>query len=418
MAIALSWFILTGYLALGWINDLAQYVPKPVAVSIVMAIALLPGFMNAFLVTSLLIDRRPPHVPLKSYPPVSLLIAAYNEALQIRQTIQSILDQKYPGELEILVIDDGSTDATAAVVSTLKNSQVRLLQLGHGGKAAALNHGFQQAKQDLIVVMDADTYLFPESIERLVARICHDPPGTAAVAGAILVRNSRLNWVTRVQEWDYYHGIASVKRLQSLYQGTLVAQGAFSIFRKEAIREVGGWPETVGEDIVQTWALLNRGYRIGFAENALAFTNVPSTYRDFFRQRRRWARGLIEALKHHPRLLVRPRLTTMFIYWNALFPVMDTVYLAVFLPGVLAALFGYYFIAGPMTLAVLPLSLLVNGTMYRVQGRMFAERGLNIRRNIGGFIWYMFVYQVVMSPASVAGYLAELVGLRKGWGTK
>ena len=93
----------------------------------------------------------------------------------------------------------------------------------------------------------------------LVERYLSDPPNTRAVAGTMLVRNSRANWVTRAQEWDYFHGIAAIKRVQSLYQGTLVAQGAFSIYDRATLIEVGGWADCVGEDIVLTWAMLREG---------------------------------------------------------------------------------------------------------------------------------------------------------------
>lgn len=418
LLLALLWLGVATYLALPWIGDLAHHVPKPFAWAIIAFIALAPGFMNAFLMSSLLIDRRPPYVPLSEYPAITLLVAAFNEERTVRQTVKSIFDQNYPGPFEIIVIDDGSTDNTAAILKSLEHPLLKVIHAEHGGKSKALNLGLQQASHDVIVTMDADSYLFHGAIERLISRLVNDPPATAAVAGAVLARNSRNNWVTRMQEWDYFHGIASVKRLQSLYHGTLVAQGAFSAFRKCVVLEVGGWPETVGEDIVQTWAMLMKGYRIGFAENAIVFTNVPETYNAFFRQRRRWARGLIEAFKFYPQILLKPRLSTFFICWNFFFPILDSVFLFIFLPGVIAALFGYYFIAGPMTLAVLPLTLLVNAGMFQIQRGMFEEQGLKVRRNIFGFIWFMLTYQVFMAPASVAGYLAELAGLRKGWGTK
>lgn len=418
LLLGLLWLSLTSYLALPWIDDLAHVVPKPFAVATIIFIALLPGFINAFLMSSLLFDRRPPYVPLDPYPPITLLVAAFNEERTIRQTVKSVFDQHYPGAVELIVIDDGSTDNTAALLKSIDHPSLKVIHADHGGKAKALNLGLQQARHEIVITIDADCALFRGALERIVARLSNDPPGTAAVAGAVLARNSRNNWITRIQEWDYFHGIASVKRLQSLYHGTLVAQGAFSAFRKRVLLEVGGWPETVGEDIVQTWAMLKKGYRIGFAENAIVFTNVPETFQAFFRQRRRWARGLIEAFKFYPRILFQPRLSTLFIYWNLLFPVLDLVYLFIFIPGVIAAFFGYYFIAGPMTLAVLPLALIVNAVMFRIQRRMFQEQGLKVRRNIFGFIWFMLTYQVFMAPASVAGYLAELAGLRKGWGTK
>ena len=90
------------------------------------------------------------------------------------------------------------------------------------------------------------------ALTRIVERMLSDPPGTEAVAGSVLVRNSRRNVLTKAQEWDYFHGIAAVKRMQSMYHGTLVAQGAFSLYEREALREVGGWPDCVGEDMAES----------------------------------------------------------------------------------------------------------------------------------------------------------------------
>src|ERR1700688_2990857 len=173
---------------------------------------------------------------------------------------------------------------------------------------------------------------------------------TVAVAGAIAVRNTRRNLMTKFQEWDYFHGISVIKRAQSLDQGTLVAQGAFSLFDRDLVKKLGGWSDCVGEDIVLSWAILTRGHRIGYAENALVFSNVPETYRQLFQQRRRWARGMFEALRAHPEILITKRLSLTFIMMNLFFPWIDTAYLCFFIPGLIAAPFGFYLFAGPMTL--------------------------------------------------------------------
>ncbi len=418
LALAALWFCVCFFLARPWIAELSSIVPHMVALFLVATIALIPGFMYAFIVISLLLDRRPPLKPLLQYPSLSLLIAAFNEEEQIRECIESVLKQEYPGELEIIVIDDGSTDRTLTVLKELSLPGIRVVAADHGGKANALNLGLQAARHDLVVTIDADTYLYRNALKLIVGRLLADPPETAAVAGAVLVRNSRSSMIARMQEWDYFHGIAAAKRIQSLYQGTLVAQGAFSLFRKKAVLEAGGWPDKVGEDIVLTWALLKRGYRIGFAEDAVCFTQVPGTYRIFYHQRQRWSRGMIEGFKQHPEVLMTPRLSTFFVYWNLLFPVLDLVYLFVFLPGLAAALLGYYFIAGPLTLAVLPLAMLMNYLMFSVQKKMFLSRGLKVRQNAAAFWWYALCYQMVMVPACVAGYLSEMMSLRKQWGTK
>ncbi|BDE06791.1 glycosyl transferase [Vulcanimicrobium alpinum] len=420
LTIACLWVTFSVIMALPWIFDLSRTVTFPVAIATITLIAFFPGAMNAFIVSSLMIDRRPARRAPTVYPPVSILIAAYNEQATIAATIENVFETGYPGAMEVLVIDDGSTDATLVRARAMiaKYPALRVIAAPHGGKAAALNRGLELSSHDLLVSIDADTFLYRDALGRIVERFLSDPPETAAVAGTVLVRNSRDGVLAKVQEWDYFHGIAAVKRAQSLYQGTLVAQGAFSLYTKAALREVGGWPDTVGEDIVMTWAMLKSGHRVGYAEDAIAFTNVPTSYGAFFKQRRRWARGLIEAFRRHPEVLIQPRLNAVFIYWNLLFPLLDAVYLFVFVPGVVMALFGRFDLAGPATIAVLPLALLINLVIFRTQQPMFARQGLLVRRNLFGFLSYLLVYSLMLQPATIAGYLSEIIGLRKSWGTK
>src|SRR5207245_1004080 len=165
------------------------------------------------------------------------------------------------------------------------------------------------------------------ALRHAVARMLSSPPDTVAVAGSVLVRNSRQNTLARVQEWDYFLAIASVKRQQALFQGTLVAQGAFSVYRTTAVQRAGGWPNRIGEDIVLTWALITNGGRTVFEPSAIAFTDAPVSFRHFFRQRQRWARGMIEGLREHGReLLGSRRLYAHAVAANCVFPYLDTVY--------------------------------------------------------------------------------------------
>jgi biofilm PGA synthesis N-glycosyltransferase PgaC len=247
-----SWFALTALIALPWIAELSTRIGAPLALLGIGGIALVPGFMNAFLIASLMLDRRPPRSKPSRYPAVSILIAAYNEEASIADTLRSINNQDYPGVFEVFVIDDGSQDRTAAIVDACDNDWLHLLRQPHNaGKSAALNRGLAEARFDLVVTLDADSFLYRDALRNLVERYLSDPPNTRAVAGTMLVRNSRRNWVTKAQEWDYFHGIAAIKRVQSLYQGTLVAQGAYSLYERAALREIGGWVDCVGEDIVR-----------------------------------------------------------------------------------------------------------------------------------------------------------------------
>jgi biofilm PGA synthesis N-glycosyltransferase PgaC len=111
-------------------------------------------------------------------------------------------------------------------------------------------------------------------------------------------------------------------------------------------------------------------------------------------------------------------MTTLFIWWNLAFPVLDLAYTLVFVPGILLALVGVFWLAGPMTLLVLPLGMLVNFAMFRVQSGMFDAQGLKVRSNPGGFLAYVLLYSLVLQPACVLGYFKELLGARKHWGTK
>ncbi|MDO8412384.1 MAG: glycosyltransferase [Gallionellaceae bacterium] len=418
---AILWTVLSVYLARYWFYELSGFIGVALAALVILGIAIIPGFMNTFLVTSLLMDRRPVRVGLAEYPPLTILISAYNEEAIISKTLKSIALQHYPAPLEVMVIDDGSSDATAAIVAdeATRYSWLKLIRMPkNGGKAIALNQGLAQASNPLLVTLDADSYLYADALKSIVERYFGDPSNTKVVAGTVLVQNSRESWITRAQEWDYFHGIAAIKRAQSLFQGTLVAQGAFSLYDRQTLIEVGGWPNCVGEDIVLTWAILNRGYRVGHCEDACVFTNVPARLKQFSRQRQRWSRGMIEAFKQHPSILFAPRLSTFFIYWNILFPFLDLVFTVFFIPGLIMALFGYYWIAGPMTLALLPIAMAMNYVMFFFGKKTFTSLNLQVRTNIIGFLIYTIGYSLIMQPVCLGGYLSELFNRKKNWGTK
>ena len=425
LLVSLAWAALSVKLSQPWLSELSKPLGFALAVFVIAFIAYVPGFMNAFLIGSILSDRRPVLRKYDQLPDVCVLVACYNESENIADTLTSLSRQDYHGNVEVVVIDDGSTDDSLAIARTKAQQlarpglQIRVLaQPQNGGKSKALNRGLAETQQALVVTVDGDSYLRADALRKLVERFLSDPPGTVAVAGAVLVRNSRENWLTRSQEWDYFHGIAAVKRMQSMYHGTLVAQGAFSLYTRVSLEGVGGWPECVGEDIVVSWALLETGARIGYCEEACLFTKVPTKVGQFARQRQRWSRGLMEAFARHGRLLVKPRMTTLFIWWNLLFLPLDLVYTFAFIPGIVLALFGYYWIAGIMTLLVLPLAALWNIVIFRVQSHMFKRQDLRVRRNVSGFVFYTLAYTMILQPVCVMGYAAELLRLRKTWGTK
>ena len=416
-----SWMVFSFWYSQPWFSDLSNEIGTFPAYFIITFIAIIPGFMNAFVAMALLLDRRPKVIVDQRYPPVTILIAAYNEENSIASTLSGIFLQDYPADIRVIVINDGSSDKTVDSVKALKaaHPNLELIDLGHnGGKASALNHGLAKCTTDIIISIDADSYILKYGVRHLVGRYLSDPINTKAVAGEILIRNSRENWITKAQEWDYFLGIATIKRIQSLFQGTLVAQGAFSLYDRKTVVELGGWPEMVGEDIVLTWRILSAGHRVGHAEDALAFTDCPNTLGKFIRQRWRWSRGLIEAFKDNPGILFKPRLSTLYVWWNTLFPLMDIAFTFGFIPGLILACFGIFWIVGPMTITLFPMAFLLNWQMYLKGKAMFNAEHLKIRKNVLGFLSYVFAYGLILQPACLYGYFSELFNLRKSWGTK
>jgi biofilm PGA synthesis N-glycosyltransferase PgaC len=350
---------------------------------------------------------------------LTVIIAARNEERGIGETIAAISRTDYAGPVTIILADNGSSDGTcAAARQTAAELGVTLLIVSEltPGKSNALNTALEHVQTPYVVTVDADTILHLESLRRLVSRLESAPSDTAAVAGSVLVRNSRVNLLTRMQEWDYYLGIAAVKRMQGLYQATLVAQGAFSLYLTAEIRRVGGWPDAIGEDIVVTWRLMEQGDRVLYEPTAVAFTDAPVKLRHFMRQRARWARGMLEGLATVPPWRQTRRLTGMIAGLDLLIPFLDVGYALIWLPGVVLLLLGYPLIVSVWTLAVLPITLLVYGGLRTYQTRhVFGSLDLQVRRNRLGYVTFLLGYQVLCSPAAIAGYVQHLAGARRRW---
>jgi len=416
--LALAWVLCSIWLSIPWVKDLGTYITLPLSLFIIIGISYIPGYMNAFMISSLLLDRQPPPKVLHPTEEVTVLIACFNEEKGVGDTIRYIANQDYNGHVNIIVIDNNSTDRTAeAAIQAGKKLGVKVDVIFEKtpGKNFALNAALPHVTTDLVITLDADTLLHRSAIRYIVARMLSAPSDVCAVAGAVLVRNSRGKFLAKIQEWDYFLGIASIKRLQGLFQGTLVAQGAFSLYKKEAVMHVGGWPDAIGEDIVLTWRFLGNGWKVYFEPLAVAFTDVPESLKHFFRQRSRWARGMIEALKYiKPWNLPLPY-TKYLTGCNLVMPYIDVIYTFVWLPGLILSFFGYYWIVGAATLLVLPLTLLQNFILYRYQRNVFKVLDLRIRKNKMGFLAYVLFYQFIMSPVSVWGYLQEAFQFKRVW---
>jgi len=251
---AFCWLLFSVFISLPWLEELASIVSWHVSIFIIGGLAYIPGYLNAFMVISLILDKQPPFKNLQQKD-ISILIAAKNEANKISTTLSYIAKQDYRGKIKVVVVDNGSTDNTFSI--TKESGQklglnIQVIKETTPGKHHALNTGLNFIYTEYMITLDADTLLHASAVKYLVNRMQSASPDVVAVAGSVLVRNSRENIITKMQEWDYFLGIASIKRLQGLYQGTLVAQGAYSIYKTKIIKKVGGWPDAIGEDIVLT----------------------------------------------------------------------------------------------------------------------------------------------------------------------
>lgn len=415
---AVLWVVISIVLSLNWVNDLGAITTVPIAILIISGIAYIPGYINAFNVMSLLMDKQPRFVTVSPDEDITIIIACRNEESTIGETLRYIAKQDYEGKIHIIVADNCSTDKTyeeARKVGKDLNLNLTVIRENVPGKYNALNSALYYVNTEYVATLDADTLLHKSAIRFIVSRMISAPPDVCAVAGAVLVRNSRTSFIAKLQEWDYFLGIASIKRMQGLYQGTLVAQGAFSLYETEALKHVGGWPDAIGEDIVLTWNFLKNKRRVYFEPHAVAFTDVPISLKHLARQRSRWARGMIEALK-----VVKPWQQPLgYIKYltsiNLIMPYLDIIYTFVWMPGLILALFGKYYVVGPMTIFVLPLAIMQNYILYRYQRDVFKSLDLNIRKNRFGFIIYVLFYQMLMSPISIMGYLQEIFFLKRVW---
>ncbi|MCK9216977.1 MAG: glycosyltransferase [Firmicutes bacterium] len=416
--IAFLWAVLSVFLSIPWVHDLSKIVTMPVAILIIAGIGYIPGYINAFNVTSLILDKQPALKIKNPGDAVTVLIACLNEERNIATTLKYIKNQDYQGNIKVIVIDNGSTDRTCAVAKRAADElslSVQIIKETNKGKNNALNTALQQVNTEYVITLDADTLLHSSAIKLIVARMKSAPEDVSAIAGAVLARNSRQSFITKLQEWDYFLGISSIKRMQGLFQGTLVAQGAFSLYKTDSIKEIGGWKDAIGEDIILTWEFLHGNKKVYFEPRGVAFTEVPSTLKHLARQRSRWARGMIEGLKmikpwQHPINYIR-YLTGI----NLIMPYLDIVYTFCWIPGLILAFFGKFWIVGPMTLFVIPLALIQNYILYSYQRKIFKELDLKIRKNKLGYILYVLCYQMLMSPLSIFGYSQEIMQMKRTW---
>ncbi|MFG2360572.1 glycosyltransferase [Streptomyces mirabilis] len=232
--------------------------------------------------------------------PVSVLVPAYNEAKCIENTVRSLMASEHP--VEVLVVDDGSSDGTARIVEDLLLPNVRVVRQHNAGKPAALNRGLANARHDIVVMMDGDTVFEPSTVRELVQPFAD--PSVGAVAGNAKVGN-RDSLIGAWQHIEYVMGFNLDRRMYDILGCMPTIPGAVGAFRRSALERVGGMSDdTLAEDTDITMALHRDGWRVVYAEKARAWTEAPESVQQLWSQRYRWSYGTMQAIWKHRRALV------------------------------------------------------------------------------------------------------------------
>jgi cellulose synthase/poly-beta-1,6-N-acetylglucosamine synthase-like glycosyltransferase len=225
-------------------------------------------------------------------PLVSVILSTHNEKETILLTLRSLFEQTYPN-LEIVVVDDGSTDGTHEVCRPLAGrGLIRLLRTPcRMGKSSAVNMAARVARGSFMVILDSDCTLDREAIQRALTRF--SDPSVGGVSCNVRVRNGRGSIIRRMQEIEYLLSINLGRRFTSGTDTLFIISGVFGVMRKDIYERLEGMDIGPAEDLDLTIKIRKTGFKVRFAPDAVCYSNVPASLGGFVRQRLRWERGIV-----------------------------------------------------------------------------------------------------------------------------
>jgi cellulose synthase/poly-beta-1,6-N-acetylglucosamine synthase-like glycosyltransferase/peptidoglycan/xylan/chitin deacetylase (PgdA/CDA1 family) len=375
----------------------------------VIRLALLVGFARAHRRRG---RRWPPPVRRGAsyHPDVSVVVPAYNEAAGIAATIRSLVSTRYRGRIEVIVVDDGSSDGTAAIARGLRIPHVRVISQPNSGKAGALNRGIAEARSGILILVDGDTIFQADTIGRLVAPLAAADVG--AVSGNTKVGNRR-GFLGGWQHLEYVMGFNLDRRLFDLLGTIPTVPGAIGAFRRAALAAVGGVStDTLAEDTDLTMALCRSPWRVVYAPDAIAWTEAPSSLRQLWRQRYRWSYGTMQAMWKNRRAVIErgpsgrfgryclTYLTLFHVLLPLMAPVVDvfSIYGLAFLNPVKVTLFWLTFVL---------LQALAGGYALRLDGERLRPLWLLPLQQV--------VYRQLMYLVTIQSVITALTGTRQRW---
>lgn len=352
------------------------------------------------------------------FPFVSIIVPVYNEEKVVTESIKSLLNLNY-SNYEIIIVNDGSTDNTKEVTEALVGYQkgrlsdikVSLINKPNGGKAQALNAGIKYSKAEIVLCMDGDSQLSPDSIKVAVRHFSN--PEIGAVAGNVKVIN-RGKLLTDLQALEYIEGLNMARSAQSFVNLVNIIPGPIGLFRKKAIEEAGFYSsDTFAEDADLTLKILANGWKIYYEPNSISYTEAPEKLHELLKQRYRWTRGIIQSIRKHKKLMINPTINfgDTFIMWTMayealIWPVMNIAANLFFI--VAAIFFGFTSLIFFWWAGLALLDLVTALYCIAVEKEEF--------RLVPYSLIYRMVFILIIDVSKVMSTIEEFLGIRMSWG--
>lgn len=364
----------------------------------------------------------PPDLP--AYPKVAIVVPCHNEAANIRDTVDSLLRQSYP-DFEIILVNDGSTDDTRAILDELARTHeaVRVLHFAENqGKAMALRMGSMITPCEFVVTIDGDAILDPGAVTWIMHHLASGPR-VAAVTGNPRIR-TRSTLLGKIQVGEFSSIIGLLKRCQRIYGRVFTISGVISGFRKTALHRVGYWDtDMVTEDIDVSWKLQLDHWDIRYEPNCLCWILMPETLKGLWRQRLRWAEGGVEVLLKYFRPLLHWRKRRM---WLVYLELLASMFWAYVMACVIAVWGVSQFLALPEGVRVPEMipgwAGVLLGFTCLLQFLVSLMIDSRYEREIGRYyywmVWYPLVYWVISAATTVVAVPRVLLrgrGKRAVW---
>lgn len=394
-------------------------------------------FIGLYMLNILIFLYFPNRKNLFDYPkgtpePVSIIMPCYNESETIGEAIESLIALDYPKEMiEIIVVDDKSSDGSAEVVRryTKKYANVKLIinKRNSGGAAEPTNIGIRAAKYDFIAVADADSTPEPTALRKMVGYLQADRKNGGVTCAVV---SKKPNTFFQKLQAVEYSVIAFTRKLLDMVDAVYVTPGPFALYRKKTLIEIGLFDtKNMTQDIEIVWRMLSRGYHARMCLSAQVTTTTPLKLKDWFRQRVRWNIGGTQTLMKYKKYLFRKQMLGAFIIPYFSF----SLFLGVFGLGLFTYLLIRRFI---VTYLVTHYSLLANTALISMNdinltpsilnffgaslffaGMWFTLMGLNIMKhpifkngNIFNVLFYMLVYLAIYPIVMITGAIKLLRG--------